>query len=479
MHSHLVVLGGGPGGYAAAFLAADLGLETTIVEADPRLGGTCLLRGCIPSKALLHVAKVVSEARELADWGIDFPTPKIGVDKLRARKEKVLETLSSGLAELAKRRKVRRIHARGVFVDSTTLQLEGGDRKTYEDERHTFDHCIVATGSVPAMPKMFDIGSDRVMDSTGALNLVDIPETLLVIGGGYIGLEMGSVYSEIGTKVSVVELTEGLLPGADRDLVKPLEKRLREHFAAIHLGTKVTAVKDVGGRVEVAMEAADGSNKRNETFDRVLVAVGRRPKSSGFGLENTKVTIDEKGFIKIDAQQRTSDPHILAIGDVAGEPMLAHKASHEGKVAAEVLAGEPAEFDKAAIPAVVFTDPEIAWAGITADQAKRESRDVEIVQYPWQASGRAIANGRTDGLTKWIVEPGTERVLGCGIVGSGAGELIAEAVVAIEMGCTIRDLAESIHPHPTLSETLSFAAEVQLGTATEVYRPKRKQKQEN
>jgi dihydrolipoamide dehydrogenase len=479
MHSHLVVLGGGPGGYAAAFLAADLGLETTIVEADPRLGGTCLLRGCIPSKALLHVAKVVSEARELADWGIDFPTPKIGVDKLRARKEKVLETLSGGLAELAKRRKVRRIHARGVFVDSTTLQLEGGDRKTYEDERLTFDHCIVATGSVPAMPKMFDIGSDRVMDSTGALNLADIPETLLVIGGGYIGLEMGSVYSELGTKVSVVELTDGLLPGADRDLVKPLEKRLRDHFAAIQLGTKVTAVKDVGGRVEVAMEAADGSNKRNETFDRVLVAVGRRPKSAGFGLENTKATIDEKGFLKIDAQQRTSDPHILAIGDVAGEPMLAHKASHEGKVAAEVLAGEPAEFDKAAIPAVVFTDPEIAWAGITADQAKRESRDVEVVQYPWQASGRAIANGRTDGLTKWIVEPGTERVLGCGIVGSGAGELIAEAVVAIEMGCTIRDLAESIHPHPTLSETLSFAAEVQLGTATEVYRPKRKQKQES
>jgi dihydrolipoamide dehydrogenase len=473
MHSQVVVLGGGPGGYAAAFLAADLGLETTIVEADPRLGGTCLLRGCIPSKALLHVARVVSEARELADWGIAFETPKIGVEKLRARKEKVIDTLSGGLAELAKRRKVRRIHARGVFVDSTTLQLEGGDPKTYDESRITFDHCILATGSVPAMPKMFDIGSTRVMDSTGALQLTDLPETLLVIGGGYIGLEMGTVYAELGSKVSVVELLDGLLPGADRDLVKPLEKRLRESFASIMLSTKVLGLKQVGEKIEVEMEGPDGAKFKHE-YDRVLVSVGRRPKSNGFGLENTKVKISDKGFVEIDAQQRTSDPHILAIGDVAGEPMLAHKASHEGKVAAEVLAGEPAAFDKAAIPAVVFTDPEIAWAGITADQAKRENRDVEIVQYPWQASGRAIANARTDGLTKWIVEPETGRVLGCGIVGAGAGELIAEAVLAIEMGSSVRDLAETIHPHPTLSETLSFAAEVQLGTATEVYRPKRK-----
>jgi dihydrolipoamide dehydrogenase len=473
MHSQVVVLGGGPGGYAAAFLAADLGLETTIVEADPRLGGTCLLRGCIPSKALLHVARVVSEARELADWGIAFETPKIGVEKLRARKEKVIDTLSSGLADLAKRRKVRRIHATGVFVDSTTLQLEGGDPKTYDESRITFDHCILATGSVPAMPKMFDIGSSRVMDSTGALQLADLPETLLVIGGGYIGLEMGTVYAELGSKVSVVELLDGLLPGADRDLVKPLEKRLRESFASIMLSTKVLGLKQVGEKVEVEMEGPDGAKFKNE-YDRVLVSVGRRPKSSGFGLENTKVKISDKGFVEIDSQQRTADPHILAIGDVAGEPMLAHKASHEGKVAAEVLAGEPAAFDKAAIPAVVFTDPEIAWAGITADQANREGRDVEIVQYPWQASGRAIANARTDGLTKWIVEPETGRVLGCGIVGAGAGELIAEAVLAIEMGSSVRDLAETIHPHPTLSETLSFAAEVQLGTATEVYRPKRK-----
>jgi dihydrolipoamide dehydrogenase len=478
MHSQVVVLGGGPGGYAAAFLAADLGLEVTIVESDPRLGGTCLLRGCIPSKALLHVAKVVSEARELAAWGIDFPGPKIAVEKLRARKEKVIDTLTGGLAELAKRRKIRRVNALGVFVDSTTLQLEGGDPKTYDDARLTFDHCILATGSTPAMPKMFDIGSDRVMDSTGALALADIPGTLLVIGGGYIGLEMGSVYAEIGSKVSVVELLDGLLPGADRDLVKPLEKRLRGVFDSIMLSTKVLGLKKVGEQIEVEMEGPDGAKFKN-TYDRVLVSVGRRPKSSGFGLENTKVTIDPKGFVKVDAQQRTSDPHILAIGDVAGEPMLAHKASHEGKVAAEVLAGEPAAFDKAAIPAVVFTDPEIAWAGLTADQAKREGRNVEIAQYPWQASGRAIANGRTDGLTKLIIDPATDRVIGCGIVGSGAGELIAEAVVAIEMGCSARDMGESVHPHPTLSETLSFAAEVHLGTATEVYRPKRKQKQES
>jgi dihydrolipoamide dehydrogenase len=478
MHSQVVVLGGGPGGYAAAFLAADLGLEVVLVEADARLGGTCLLRGCIPSKALLHVARVISEAREVSEWGVEFGSPKIAVDKLRSRKEQIIATLSGGLAQLAKRRKVRVVNARGVFVDSQTLQLEGGDSKRYDDERLTFDHCILATGSVPAMPKMFQIKSDRVMNSTGALELPEMPESLLVVGGGYIGLEMGTVYAELGTKVSVVELLDGLLPGADRDLVKPLEKRLREVFEAIMLSTKVLAVKDVGERVEVEMEGPDGA-KFKSTYDRVLVSVGRRPKSSGFGLENTKVKVDEKGFVEVDEQQRTSDPHIFAIGDVAGEPMLAHKASHEGKVAAEVLAGEPAAFDKAAIPAVVFTDPEIAWAGLTAEQAKREGRDVQVTQYPWQASGRATANGRNEGLTKLLIDPTTDRVMGCGIVGAGAGELIAEAVLAIEMGCTARDLAESIHPHPTLSETVGFTAEAYLGTATEIYRPKRRQAQES
>jgi dihydrolipoamide dehydrogenase len=310
------------------------------------------------------------------------------------------------------------------------------------------------------------------MDSTGALKLPDVPKSLLVIGGGYIGLEMGTVYAELGSEVSVVELTEGLLPGADRDLVKPLEKRLRGLFKEIHLGTKVVGLKDAGKQVEVHMQGPELEG--TFSYDRVLVSVGRQPVSSGIGLENTKVTINDRGFVEIDNQQRTSDPHILAIGDVAGEPMLAHKASHEGKVAAEVLAGEPAAFQPQAIPAVVFTDPEIAWAGLTVEEAKRAGREVKVAQYPWQASGRAIAIGRTEGLTKWIVDPETDRVLGCGIVGTGAGELIAESVLAIEMGCVVRDVAESIHPHPTLSETVAFAGEVYLGTATEVYRPKRK-----
>jgi dihydrolipoamide dehydrogenase len=471
-HSKVVVLGGGPGGYAAAFLTADLGLETTIVEADPRLGGTCLLRGCIPSKALLHVAKVMSEAADMAEWGIEFSKPKVSVDKVRARKEHVIDTLTGGLAQLAKRRNVRVINARGIFVDSQTLQLEGGDKSTYDSERLTFDHCILATGSVPAMPKMFKIDSQRVMDSTGALALSDIPESLLVIGGGYIGLEMGTVYAELGSKVTVVELLDGLLPGADRDLVKPLEKRLRERFAGIHLGTKVVELKAAGEKVEVKTEGPEFDGIHS--FDRVLVSIGRRPVTSGIGLENTKVKVNDKGFVVVNEQMQTADPHIMAIGDIAGEPMLAHKASHEGKVAAEVLAGKPAAFEPQAIPAVVFTDPEIAWAGLTLAEAEKAGRDVATAVYPWQASGRAIANGRTDGLTRWVIDPESARVLGCGIVGAGAGELIAEAVVAIEMGCTVRDVADSIHPHPTLSETLSFAGDVYLGTATEVYRPKRK-----
>lgn len=472
MHSQVVVLGGGPGGYAAAFLAADLGLEVAIVESDPRLGGTCLLRGCIPSKALLHVAKVISEAEEMAEWGVDFTKPKVNIDKVRARKEQVIETLSGGLGQLAKRRNVKKIHARGVFVDSSTLQLEGGDPDTYQSQRLTFDHCILATGSVPAMPKFLDIGSPRVVSSTGALALEDIPDSLLVIGGGYIGLEMGTVYAELGSAVTVVELGDGLLPGADRDLVKPLAKRVKERFAAVHTGHKVVKVEDKGEKVAVTIEGDDLSGVVE--YDRVLVSIGRWPVSKGFGLENTQVVVNDRGFVETDSQQRTADPKIFAIGDVAGDPMLAHKAAYEGKIAAEVLAGEPAAFDAQAIPAVVFTDPEIAWAGLTADEAKAEGRKVKVASYPWQASGRATANGRTDGLTKWIVDPETDRVLGCGIVGPGAGELIAEAVLAIEMGCQVRDIAESIHPHPTLSETVAFAGEVHLGTATEIYKPKRK-----
>lgn len=472
MHSQLVVLGGGPGGYSAAFLAADLGLEVTIVEQEPRLGGVCLLRGCIPSKALLHVAKVIDDASELAGWGVEFGPAMIDVGKMRERKEKVIKTLTGGLKQLAKKRKVRVVQARGIFENSQRLKLSGGDRKTYEDhDTLTYDNLILAAGSVPAMPSMFKLGSDRIMDSTAALELPDVPEKLLVVGGGYIGLEMGTVYARLGSRVSVVEMLDGLLPGADRDLVKPLAKRLDGLFEDIYLKTKVTALIDHGDQIEVVY---DGEKVGTERFDRILVAVGRRPNSAGIGLENTNVRIDEGGFVAVDGKQRTADSHIMAVGDIAGEPMLAHKATHQGKVAVEVLAGKPAEFDKLAIPVVIFTDPEIAWAGLTEERAKRDGIAYVVAQYPWAASGRAQAVGATAGTTKILTDPETERVLGAGIVGSGAGELIAETVLAIEMGCTARDLAESIHPHPTLSETISFAGEVQLGLATEVYRPKRK-----
>ncbi|MFO0066729.1 MAG: dihydrolipoyl dehydrogenase family protein, partial [Pirellulaceae bacterium] len=427
---------------------------------------------CIPSKALLHVAKVISEAQELHEWGVGFGAPSIDVDRVRARKEKVIATLSGGLAQLAKRRNVTVIRAKGVFENSTTLRLEGDDPSIPAERTLTFDHCILATGSVPAMPPSFQIGSDRVMDSTGALALTDIPKRLLVVGGGYIGLEMGTVYANLGSQVTVVEWTDGLLPGADRDLVKPLHKHLEKLFdKRIYLNTKVGSMAEVDNQVEVTFE---GPGKYgHERFDRVLVSVGRRPVSAGLGLEKTSVQVNPRGFVVCDKQQRTSDPHILAIGDIAGDPMLAHKASHEAKVAVEVVMGKPVSFDKQAIPAVVFTDPEIAWAGLTEDQAKREGRQVDVEVYPWAASGRAQALGRTEGLTKWLVDPQTHRVLGCGIVGSGAGELIAEAVLAIEMGCEVRDLTESIHPHPTLSETLMNAGEVHFGTATEIYKPKK------
>jgi dihydrolipoamide dehydrogenase len=473
MHSQLVVLGGGPGGYAAAFLAADMGMQVTLVEAEARLGGTCLLRGCIPSKALLHVAKVISEVSELTEeWGVKYSPPEINIDTVRARKEKVITTLSAGLAQLAKKRKVQVIRGRGTLTDSNSLSIEGDDESIPDGGKVTFDNLILATGSTPAMPPAFQIGSDRVMDSTGALQLTDLPETMLVIGGGYIGLEMGTVYAQLGTKVSVVELTDMLLPGADRDLVKPLQKRLVNLFdKRIFLNTKVGSVAAVGDQVEVTFE---GPAKFGvERFDRVLVSVGRRPCSRNLGLEHTSVVVNERGFVEVDKQMRTADPSIWAIGDVAGEPMLAHKASHEARVAVEALLGEPAEWDKVAVPAVVFTDPEIAWAGLTEAEAKRDSIPHSVAIYPWAASGRAQALGRTEGLTKWLVEPETDRILGCGIVGPGAGELIAEAVLALEMGCEMRDVADSIHPHPTLSETLMNAGEVHFGLATEIYKPKR------
>jgi dihydrolipoamide dehydrogenase len=469
MHTQLAVLGGGPGGYAAAFIAADAGLEVTLVESDKRLGGTCLLRGCIPSKALLHVARVMSEVQELGhDWGVSYSAAAIDLDRLRGRKNEIVEKMSEGLKQLARRRKVTVVTARGILEDSTTLSLQGTE---VGDPTLTFEHLILATGSRPALPGSFRIGSPRVMDSSGALELRDIPQSLLVIGGGYIGLELGSVYAQLGSRVTIVELTESLLPGVDPDLVKPLHRRLETLTdKRIYLNTRVGALGDHGDRIEVAFE---GPGKFGvEHYDRVLVSVGRQPESRELGLEHTRVRVNSRGFVECDQQQRTADPHILAIGDVAGEPMLAHKASHEAKVAVEAILGRPTAFEPAAIPAVVFTDPEIAWAGLTETQAKQASRDVTVAMYPWAASGRAQALGRPEGLTKWIIDPDTSRVLGCGIVGVGAGELIAEAVVAIEMGCEVRDVTESIHPHPTLSETLMNAGEVYFGSAVEIYKPK-------
>ena len=467
MHVPLVVLGGGPGGYAAAFLAADLGMPVALVERDERLGGTCLLRGCIPSKALLHVGRVLAESREMEDWGIHFQKPTLDLAALRARKEKVIATLTGGLATLARRRNVTVVRGNARFTGSGTLEVT---EPTGGTTTLTFDHCILASGSRPARIPAFDIGSERVMDSTGALELRDVPETLLVVGGGYIGLEMGTVYAELGSKVSVVELTDTLLPGADRDLVKPLQQRLEKLFTAIHLRTKVARLEDTGAAVRVHFEGPDGPF--TQEFSRVLVAVGRRPNSDGLGLEHTRAVVNAKGFVEVDDRQRTADPQILAIGDVCGDPMLAHRASHQGKVAVEALHGEPAVFAPRAIPAVVFTDPEIAWAGLTEQEAAAAGRVVEISRYPWAASGRAHALGRTDGLTKILLDPETDAVLGVGIVGPGAGELIAEGALAIEMGCTARDLVETIHPHPTLGETVAFSAENYFGLATEIYRPR-------
>ena len=467
--AQLVVLGGGPGGYPAAFHAADHGMDVTLVNDESALGGVCLHRGCIPSKALLHVAKLINEAHEASDWGVTFSNPKIDLDKLRGFKQNVINGLTGGIGQLAKARGVKHIQARGTFIDSNTLELKKPDGST---EQLRFKHCIIATGSSPTMPGFFNIGDDRVMDSTGALALADVPGKLLVVGGGYIGLEMGSVYAALGSQVTVVEMLPGLLPGADRDLVRPLQKRLTGMFHAIHLNTKVASLKANGKKGIVAELVGDGVDSP-QTFDRVLISIGRRPNSAKLGLENTKVEIDDKGFIKIDKNQRTADPSLMAVGDVAGEPMLAHKATREAKVAVETLLGQPVEFDNIAIPAVVFTDPEIAWCGLTENEAKAQGREVAIVRFPWAASGRAQTLARTEGITKLIIDPKTERVLGVGITGPGAGEMIAEGVIAVETAAVVRDLSDSIHAHPTLSETIMEAAESYFGQATHSYRPKK------
>ena len=465
----LVVIGAGPGGYAAAFYAADRGLSVALIDRELNPGGVCVYRGCIPSKALLHVAKVIDEAAHAASWGVAFGAPKIDVDKLRAYKDKVVAQLTSGTGQLTKARKIKYLRGTATLQGPTTLEvalLDGGT------EQVTFGHAIIAVGSQPARVPGLSLDSPRFLDSTGALNLENVPKSLLVVGGGYIGLELGSVYATLGTKVTVVEMMPGLLPGADRDLVAVLAKRIDKICEAVLLETKVVAVKEQKDGISVTFEDAGGA-RRDQVFEKVLVSVGRRPNAMA-GLDTTKVETDQRGFIKVDAQRRTAEPTLYAIGDVAGEPMLAHKASHEGRVAVEAILGEDVAFEPAAIPAVVFTDPELAWTGLTETEAQKLGKKVEISKFPWAASGRALSIDRTDGLTKLVIEPGSERVLGVGIVGAGAGELIAEGTLAVEMGAVASDLKLTIHAHPTLSETLMEGAEAFYGHATHVYRPKRK-----
>jgi dihydrolipoamide dehydrogenase len=468
---HLVVVGGGPGGYAAAFYAADQGLQVTLVDREPNPGGVCLYRGCIPSKALLHVARVVGEARHAAAWGVTYPDPAIDLDKLRAFKDGVVARLTGGLGQISKLRKVTYVQGTASFQDATRLSIApaaGGEAQTL-----TFDHAIIATGSHPTRLPGVSIDSARVMDSTEALALRDRPDSLLVVGGGYIGLELGSVYAALGTRVTVVEMTEGLLPGADRDLVTVLSRRLDTTLHQIRLKTRVTGMEDAGDGVRVRLEG-EGAPAEAQTFDRVLVAIGRRPNSAVPGLDRTGVTLTDRGFIRVDPAMRTAVPHIFAIGDVVGEPMLAHKASHEARVAVDAILGRKVAFEPQAIPAVVFTDPEVAWCGLTETDARRQGRPVEIAKFPWAALGRALAIDRPDGLTRLVIDPETERILGVGVVGAGAGELIAEGVLAIEMGALASDLTLTIHPHPTMSETLMEAAEVYFGHSTHVHRPRRR-----
>ncbi|MEW6302620.1 MAG: dihydrolipoyl dehydrogenase [Verrucomicrobiota bacterium] len=459
----IVVVGAGPGGYAAAFYAADKGKKVILVERDPRLGGVCLNRGCIPSKALLNASKMVSEARESANRGITFGEPAIDLIKMRAWKDAILNKLGSGIAQLAKMRGVEVMHARGYFEDSHTLRVETSEGQQFIN----YEQAIVAVGSKSALPKAFDLGNPRIMTSRGALEMEDIPENLLVVGGGYIGMELGTVYARLGSKVVVVEALDTILAGADADLVRPVIAYARKAFKELRTKVKVASMATAGKQIKVVMDIE--GKKVEELYDRVLVSVGRVPNCEDMGLENTKVARDERGFIKVNSKQQTDDPAIYAIGDVAGGIMLAHKASKEARVAVDVINGEDSTFEKIIIPAVVFTDPEVAWCGLTEAEAKKSGREVRIAKFPWGGSGRALSMDRTDGLTKLVIDPETERILGVGIVGHGAGELIGEGVLAVEMGATAYDMAATVHAHPTLSETLMESAEVFYGHATHTY----------
>jgi dihydrolipoamide dehydrogenase len=469
VHGEILVLGAGPGGYTAAFRAADLGKSVVLVDNGERLGGVCLNVGCIPSKALLHAAKVIAETKEMAVHGLSFAEPQIDIDKLRDWKDGVVKRLTGGLAMLAKQRKVEVVRGTGMFTSMNQIQVTADDGSV---KTVSFEQAIIAAGSEPVMLPFVPNDDPRVIDSTGALEIADIPERLLVLGGGIIGLEMATVYSELGSQITVVELMDQLIPGADKDIVTPLTKRITKQYQNIYLKTKVTAVESADDGLRVRFEGAGAPE--TETFDKVLVAVGRRPNGRAIGAENAGVLIDERGYILVDKQQRTNVPHIFAIGDIVGQPMLAHKGTHEGKVAAEVAAGLPSFFDAKVIPSVAYTDPEVAWVGVTENEAKAAGVKYGKGVFPWAASGRSLTLGRDEGTTKILFDESTDRIIGCGIVGPSAGDLIAEAALAIEMGSDAADIGLTIHPHPTLSESIGMAAEAFEGTITDLYLPKKK-----
>ncbi len=465
----LAVIGGGPGGYVAAFKAADLGLDVTLIDEEVNPGGVCLYRGCIPSKALLHIAKLLNESREAKKWGVKFAEPEIDLDRLREWKNEVITRMTGGLGQLVKARKLKHMQGRARFVDAHTLHIDKADG---DKDQLQFENVILATGSRPAVPGVFRLDTDRIMDSTGALELNDIPASMLVVGGGIIGMELGQAYAALGTKVSVVEMLPGLIPPADRDLVKPLQNKVVERFEEVMLNTQLTQLEEGPDGLTVHLQDPDGK-KSAKTYDKILLSVGRVPNSGDIGLETTAITVDERNYVQVDGQMRTAEPSVFAIGDLVGAG-LAHTASHQGAMVSEVIAGhDKLIFEPNAIPSVVYTDPEIAWCGLTEEEAKKIGRRIKIARFPWAASGRATTQDTNDGVTKLLIDPETDRVLGVGIAGSGAGELIAEGVLAIEMAALASDIQLSIHPHPTLSETVMEAAEVHYGQSPHLYAPKR------